>query len=166
MAKVDGNIPLINPAVYGNLKPEIKQTREKGKARSARETSFSEVLEDQLQETEALQDLPVSEEVLQRLLDDVHSSGDDLKKHPFPEEIKRYKQAVRNFLHYVVDNAYAAEEQISGINPVRRKTYTIIQVVDQKLEQLAAGILAGQIVQLNLLARIDEINGMLVDIFQ
>jgi uncharacterized protein YaaR (DUF327 family) len=40
----------------------------------------------------------------------------------------------------------------------------LIQVVDQKLEQLAAGILTGQASQLELLARVDEIAGLLVDL--
>jgi len=169
MAKIDtanGNIPIFNPAVYGNIKPEIKQTKDKGKVRSAREPTFDEILESELDEAIDPLDLPVSEEAIQRLLDGVHTAGDALKKRPFPEEIKRYKQAVRNFLNYVVDNAYSTEEQISGINPMRRKTYTIIQVVDQKLELLAAAILAGQSSQLDLLARVDEITGILVDLLQ
>ena len=165
MAKIDStNGTFLNPAAYGTARPEVKQAKDKNKVRNLRVTAFSQVLESELEGN--LLDLPVSQEALQRLLDGIHDAGDALKKRPFPDEIKRYKQAVKNFLHYVVDNAYAIEEQISGINPVRRKTYTVIQVVDQKLEQLAAGILAGQIAQLDLLARIDEITGILVDLLQ
>jgi uncharacterized protein YaaR (DUF327 family) len=39
-------------------------------------------------------------------------------------------------------------------------------VVDRKLEQLAAGILSGQIGQLKLLAGIEEITGILVDLLR
>lgn len=167
MAKIDfTNIPLLNPAAYESIKQETKSTKDKGKTKNIRETKFSQVMEDYLQETGEIPERSVSEETLQELLDDVHSAGDALKKRPFPEEIKTYKQAVRNFLRYVVDNAYAVEEQTSGINPVRRKTYTLIQVTDQKLERLAAGILAGQISQLELLSRVDEIAGILVDLLQ
>jgi uncharacterized protein YaaR (DUF327 family) len=38
--------------------------------------------------------------------------------------------------------------------------------VDRKLEQLAAGILAGQHSQMDILARVEEINGLLVDLLQ
>ena len=42
----------------------------------------------------------------------------------------------------------------------------MVQVVDKKLEQLAAGILAGQFTQMNILERVEEITGLLVDIMQ
>jgi len=42
----------------------------------------------------------------------------------------------------------------------------LIQVVDHKLEQLAAGILAGQRSRLEILARVEEINGLLVDLIR
>jgi uncharacterized protein YaaR (DUF327 family) len=45
-----------------------------------------------------------------------------------------------------------------------RTGFHLIQVVDRKLEQLAAGILAGQTSQLKLLARINEIAGLLIDL--
>jgi uncharacterized protein YaaR (DUF327 family) len=48
----------------------------------------------------------------------------------------------------------------------KRKVYHLIQVVDQKLETLASGILSGQLRQLEILARLDEITGLLVDLMQ
>jgi uncharacterized protein YaaR (DUF327 family) len=116
--------------------------------------------------------------VVQELLDAVRSTGDDLGQRPFPEEILRYKKAVRNFLHYVVQNGYELEEHIGVPNSQKpgykgslwepaaknAKGYHVIQVVDQKLEQLAAGILEGQVSQLELLSKLEEIKGLLVDL--
>jgi uncharacterized protein YaaR (DUF327 family) len=39
-------------------------------------------------------------------------------------------------------------------------------VVDQKLERLAAGIMAGQVTQLEILAKVDEITGILVNLLR
>jgi uncharacterized protein YaaR (DUF327 family) len=184
MAKIDfpgGLSSLFNPAAYTAVKTETKKANNKSSVRDTQRARFSKVLESTTQE--AMEALPVqsaSEEALQELLEDVHSSGDDLKNRPFPEEIKHYKQAVRNFLHYVVENGFALEDQSGipqylrpGFKGVRgsdeakyRKPFTMVQVVDQKLEQLAAGIMAGQTTQLELLARIDEIAGILVDLLQ
>jgi uncharacterized protein YaaR (DUF327 family) len=182
MAKVDfpeGAAPFLNPAAYTALKAEAKKTKNKAArggasgaarsgARGVQRPQFSRVLEDaeRTEETEALPDYPASEEALQELLDDVHSSGDELKRRPFPEEIKQYKRAVRNFLHHVVENGYAIEERTSGVNLKKRKKFTLVQVVDRKLESLAASILASQVSQIELLARIDEIAGLLVDLLQ
>jgi uncharacterized protein YaaR (DUF327 family) len=49
---------------------------------------------------------------------------------------------------------------------MKRKSHAGIMVVDRKLEQLAAGILSGQTSQLELLARIEEITGILIDLLQ
>jgi uncharacterized protein YaaR (DUF327 family) len=166
MAKVDfpeGNTPFFNPAAYARA--ETQKTKEKPAPRGAAKPRFAHILES-AQELEPPPDLPASEEAVQGLLDDVHSAGDDLKNRPFPEEIKRYKQAVRNFLHHVVENGYALEEHTSGAGLLKRKKFTLVQVVDRKLEQLAAGILSGQTLQLELLARIDEIAGLLVNLLQ
>ncbi|MDR2029835.1 MAG: DUF327 family protein [Treponema sp.] len=171
MAKVDfseGAAPFLNPAAYTALKAETKKTKDKASIRDLKRPRFSSVLKEaaQTEQAEALPDYPASEEALRELLDDVHSFGDELKRRPFPEEIKQYKRAVRNFLHYVVENGYTIEERTSGVNLKKRKKFTLVQVVDRKLESLAASILANQVSQIELLARIDEIAGLLVDLLQ
>lgn len=104
------------------------------------------------------------EKILEALLDDVHSSGDTLKNKPLPDNIIAYKNAVRAFIRYVVDRSYTVTETTSGGNILKRKKFTQIQVIDEKLEQLAAGILSNQKGQMALLERIEEINGLLVDL--
>jgi uncharacterized protein YaaR (DUF327 family) len=166
----DGKTSILNPAVYTNIQAETKKARDRSSVRNAKGLKFSKVLDStaarEAMAAEAPENFPASEEALQGLLDDVHSSGDALRDRPFPDEIIRYKQAVRNFLHYVVENGYTVEEQTSGGNILKRKKYTMVQVVDRKLEQLAAGIMAGQTSQLQLLSRIEEIAGLLVNLLQ
>jgi uncharacterized protein YaaR (DUF327 family) len=166
MAKVDfPENPFFNPALYAH-NTEAKKAGEKGKTKKTGNSLFTALLEKNIQETEAALELPPSEEAVKKLLDGVHSAGDALKSRPFPEEIREYKKAVRNFLHYVVENGYTVKEESSGVNILKRKRFTLVQVVDRKLEQLAAGILAGQNSQLEILARVEEINGLLVDLLQ
>lgn len=168
MAKVD--FPdsaglFFNPALYAH-NAEAKKPGEKGGVRKTRPL-FSALLEKSgLDAPEVPLELPPSEDALKELLDGVHGAGDSLKNRPFSEEIKQYKKAVRDFLHYIVKNGYTVEEQISGANLLKRKKFTLVQVVDRKLEQLAAGILAGQSSQIDILARVEEINGLLVDLLQ
>ncbi|GHV88051.1 hypothetical protein AGMMS50267_04110 [Spirochaetia bacterium] len=165
----DGKTPFLNPAAYTNIQAETKKAKDRASVRETRGPKFSKVLDSTVTRealTKAPESFPPSEEALQGLLDDVHSSGDALRGRPFPDEIIRYKQAVRNFLNYVVENGYTVEEQTSGGNILKRKKYTLVQVVDRKLEQLAAGIMAGQTSQLDLLSRIEEIAGLLVNLLQ
>jgi uncharacterized protein YaaR (DUF327 family) len=186
MTKIDfSDTVFLNPSAYNNVRSETKKKdsvkeRIQGKAPagSPQKPRFFDILEETVKEAGPLPDAPAPEASLQRLLDDVHSAGDALKNHPFPEEIKRYKQAVRDFIHYVVENGYALKKQTGVPNYLKpgfkgqrgsdaaknRNVFHLIQVVDQKLEQLAAGILAGQTSQIELLARVNEIAGLLVDL--
>ncbi|GHU29880.1 hypothetical protein FACS1894172_01930 [Spirochaetia bacterium] len=162
MATIDFSSPLLT-SFSANLNTNSKKSAPASKSRFFR---IFERAEESAAVSEAGADPPLSEDTIQNLLDEIHSAGDDLRNRPFPEEIRRYKQAVRNFLYKIVKNGYTTHRQISGINLAKRKRFTLVQVVDQKLEQLAAGIMAGQITQLNILARLEEIKGLLVDIFQ
>jgi len=110
-----------------------------------------------------LEGLP-PEKVLEALLDDVHSAGDVLKEKQLPDTIVAYKEAVRHFVRYIVSRTYDVSEKISGTNILKRKKFMQVQVIDEKLEQLAAGILSNQRSQMDLLGRIEEINGLLVDL--
>jgi uncharacterized protein YaaR (DUF327 family) len=169
MDKIDipgSNLPFFNPGAYTGARAEAKRSTG---PKPLKKTPFSRLLEGKgvgaAEETGALPDYPPSEEVLQELLDDVHSAGDALKQRPLGEEIKQYKQAVRHFLHYVVENGYGIKMENYLFNHEKRRKVQI-EVVDQKLEQLASGILSGQLGQVELLARLDEITGLLVDLMQ
>ncbi|MCL2833919.1 MAG: DUF327 family protein [Treponema sp.] len=176
MGRVDFNQGIenaLNPGT-GNLKSE-KGRAKKGGLREIRRDAFSKVLEHSILQTEDLGPLPpaeVSDEALENLLDTVRGAGDSLKRQPLPQQMLDYKKAVRNFLHYVVENSFEVE-QFQGI---KRKVYVRgekrwdakihhqIKVVDQKLEELASGILLKQINELDLKTRLEEITGLLVDL--
>lgn len=184
MAKVDGadNSLYMNPAVYSQIKQEKSETkRAKG---IPGDKSFSRVFDDLRGKTAEglgpLRHLPVTEETINNLMDDVRDAGDVLKSRPLPEEIMRYKQAVRNFINFVKENAYAIEHDEGILNKFkpqfkgRRNTpeaeewkgYTKIQVIDKKLESLAAMLLSSQMKQLELVSRLEEIRGLLIDLLQ
>lgn len=103
---------------------------------------------------------------LEEMLDEIHESGDRLKDSPSLANVMDYKQAVRNFMHHVVTAGLAAETREGArFNPLKKqKRFTIIKIIDEKLERLAAGILQNQRSRLDLLSSIDEINGLLVDL--
>jgi uncharacterized protein YaaR (DUF327 family) len=127
-----------------------------------------------------LRDLPVSEETINLLMDEVRSTGDTLRERPFPEDSVRYKKAVRNFMHFVVENCYSLDHE-TGIpkflkhgfkgqrgtpEAMKQTTYTKIQVIDKKLEDLAAMLLSSQMQQIEIASRLEEIRGLLVDLLQ
>jgi uncharacterized protein YaaR (DUF327 family) len=184
MAKID--FPdsagfLLNPAGQSPVKSEPKKNRSKP-VRGAQKTAFSTLLEAEKPPAALgpLPDLPVSGETLEQLMDDVRSAGDDLRNRPFSDEIIRYKRAVRNFMHYVVENGFQVRESMgvpkflkAGYRGGRgtpesqeRRVYIQVQVIDKKLEDMAASLLTSQLSQLELTARLEEITGLLIDLLQ
>jgi len=145
-----------------NRKPEAK--KETGKATAA----FRTVLDasEQAAFTHSVANEPFNEAELAELLELVHASGDALKKDATPDNIVKYKKAVRDFIHLVVERSYELSENTSGRNILKRKKYTSIAVIDEKLERLAADIMMAQRDKLDILARLDEIYGLLVDLLR
>jgi uncharacterized protein YaaR (DUF327 family) len=146
------------------------KAREKERAGRAGKSFFSGILrKKEAEETPELDEIAESiadlsrEEAIGVLLSGVREAGRDLKDRPFPEEIKRYKKRVRAFMQFVVKNTYDVD---ASVNRLKQRKRVQITVVDQKLERMAAEILTGQLAQLNLLARIEEINGLLVDMLK
>jgi len=101
---------------------------------------------------------------IEDLLDAVFDAGEKLKKGHRMETVKAYRHQVREFIKFAVEHSFAVEEKTSGANILRRKRFTIVKVIDQKLESLAVSVLSAQKDQLAILAQIDEINGMLVNL--
>jgi uncharacterized protein YaaR (DUF327 family) len=185
MAVIDGDIPSVymTPAPYSRAQDSKKpeDTKRGGKTR------FSSIFDDirtkgaeDFGPLGPLADLPVSEETLNVLMDEGRSAGDTLRDRPFPEEILRYKKAVRDFMHYIVENCYSLEHE-AGIQKFerpgykgplwtdeakKRKAYTKVQVIDKKLEDMAAMLLSGQKQQLEIAARLEEIKGLLIDLLE
>jgi len=179
MAKVDGDLSLfMTPAAYSNLKNEKKTESTK----RSEKTRFLNIFESAKNKTEAgglgpLPNMPVSDDTVNILMDEVRSAGDSLRDRPFPEEILHYKKAVRNFMHYIVENTYTLKQEDGiqnylkeGYSGSRGKfdvtTYTKIQVIDKKMEDLAAMLLSSQRQQIELASRLEEIRGLLIDLLE
>jgi len=155
------------------MKAETKKARAKNESKGVYRSLFSELLEKSApSELGPVRRYRASEEALASLMDEVHSAGSNLIERPFHDEILKYKRAVRNFINYVVEHGYEVEtvtgakikKEIKGETSWPSKIYYQVQVVDKKLEELAAAILSGQTTQLQRVSKLDEITGLLVDL--
>lgn len=148
----------------------LRNDREKKKVdkKSARRLTFSSVFSTSHDESEIGEGASLSDAVgtegLEALLDGVHECGERVKENATLRAVQDYKAAVRGFLAYVIKHTLALEQKESGASILKRKRFTLIKVIDQKLERFAAEILQNQREQLEILKRIDEINGLLVDL--
>ncbi len=148
---------------------EKQKLRNKKKSQKTVFRSLFSSLETEQQDIEAFAALNVEEQklIIEEILDEVHETGEKLKKNPTIELIKRYKRAVKAFLRYIIDHSMSVEKtQLSRFKVLRtngQKELTLITIIDEKLEKLAAGIFQNQKKQFELLSKVDEIYGLLVD---
>lgn len=100
------------------------------------------------------------------LLDSIHAVGAELKRNPTLTNLKEYRQLVQRFMNQVVAGAYGLEHSESGAAILKRKRFSLVSLVNRKLDRLAAGLVQTQQPQLELLEQIEEIYGLLVDLTQ
>jgi uncharacterized protein YaaR (DUF327 family) len=145
------------------------EKKKKEKLSPAKKKEFSQFLHP-VKDIKTVDFLPHEEEgeheTLERMLDDIYKEGDTLKKAPTFARIKSYRGCVKRFLQYITKHMLQVEEKVSGINILKRKRFTLITIIDQKLENLAAEVLSNQSEQLSILKKVDEINGLLVDLIR
>ncbi|HAK46303.1 MAG TPA: DUF327 domain-containing protein [Spirochaeta sp.] len=160
----------------GSLDPGNRYKKSSNNKKSVRKNEsspavFESIVESETLTANAVQGIDSFDEDsdLEDLLDDVHQWGEKLVKFPSIKSVEAYKNSVRNFIHYVLQQAIKVESiegaKFNRFKPSnKQKRYTLISVIDDKLDKLAAGILMNQGKQLDLLAKVEEINGLLVDL--
>ncbi len=178
MAGAPGSVDSSSP-FFASIAGQAALRATGGKAEDARKKdragvrSFSRLVSGEIDRSEETGTLAVPErlvglppeKILETLLDEVNSAGDRLKERQTPDAIIAYKDSVRSFVRYVVEQAFEVSEKTSSVRiRARTKKFTQVRIIDEKLEQLAAGILSNQKDHLALLGRIEEINGLLVDL--
>lgn len=147
------------------------QLKKNEKAGKTPKTMFSQLLKEAEEEKEPplvnLSDVEnlSFDNALEVLQDTLMTAADELKQHPVPESIEAYKKAVGNFIAFVSKNAYSlsakARAQKNGVKPP--PLYTI-EVINSKLDRLASDILFNQKREISLVARVDEITGLVVNL--
>ncbi|MFZ7102172.1 MAG: YaaR family protein [Peptococcaceae bacterium] len=105
------------------------------------------------------------EKDLQLLMEEVDKRAKILAKSCTLKDLKNYKRAVKNFLKKTMGEAYEAQDQSSWDRFGRQKLYVLVKKVNENLEDLSRQLLNEQKDTLSILKKIDEIRGLLVDMY-
>lgn len=105
------------------------------------------------------------EELIVKMQDEVYATGDALVDMISMENILAYKKAIKNFVEYILEKAYDVENIITGgRDPSKKKAWTIVKVINTKLDKLISDLMYNQLKKIDVLERIDEIKGLIVDL--
>lgn len=116
-------------------------------------TLISKISEQQLQER------------LSGLMADIVTSGEKIKKHMDIRDMRNYRSLVKSFLNEVVNRSHGFSRENFLDRRGRHRVYGIIRLIDQNLDELAQQLIADEKDALAILNMVDEIRGLLLDIF-
>jgi uncharacterized protein YaaR (DUF327 family) len=93
----------------------------------------------------------------------IDEQGRRLAKRADIKEFEKYRALIKQFLDEVVSNGYAFNKDSTSPSRGRYRTLATVKTVNDKLDDLARIVLAGQADNLELLRRMGEIRGLLLD---
>lgn len=103
-----------------------------------------------------------SKEEVENYLGQIKEIGKDISNTKGYSHVIRYKQAIQKYLKSVVDYTYEIDKKDSFWSSNYFRT---VKVVDEKLENLTKSVLEEEKGNIDILSQIDEINGLLIDLY-
>lgn len=134
----------------------ISITGRQGK-RNTDATSFASALKNQ--------ENRMTEEHVTRLLREIEVQGQRLSKSLTVRDLHLYKNLVKRFMEEAVKYGVALDERRGSGRRGRGRIYKIITEVDKKLLDLTDAILQQEKSTIDILNRIGEIRGMLINLY-
>jgi len=104
-------------------------------------------------------------ERLDSLLDYVDQYGDKLKETMDKKDLQAYKAQVKEFLQIIQKEFARTKQSFSWDNQGNLKTYMIIEKINHEMEMLQEEFIQDQADVLEVVRRIDEIRGLLLDLY-
>lgn len=110
----------------------------------------------------------IEESELQSKLDgmikDITAQGEKIAKHMDIKDMKQYREMVKGFMNEIVTHSHKFSRENFLDKRGRHRVYGIVKLVDKNLDELAKELLNDEKSHLNILGRIDEIRGLLLDL--
>ena len=111
----------------------------------------------------------IGEAELQQKLSDLMSQitieGEKLAKRRDVKDMKHYRGLVKEFLNEIVSRSHSFSRENFLDRRGRHRVYGIIRLVDENLDQLAQELMKDEKDNMEILNKIGEIRGLLLDIF-
>lgn len=162
-------------AAQAAAQQQAQQAKQQEKANRTQKAGFASHLKRQQEEIAlANEGLPpeiagmAEEDAIVFLKDAVDIAGDELKAEQSLEAIERYRKKMSQLLRYITRNNF--EVLKIPRRGWRRKTgkaadpFVQVQLINQKIDHLTTDLLYNHAKNLNMLARVEEINGMIIDL--
>ena len=102
---------------------------------------------------------------LMGMMEEITMQGDKIKKKMDIRDMKHYRSLIKDFMNEIVNRSHEFSRENFLDRRGRHRVYGIIRRVDEALDELAQELVKEEQDALSILGRIDEIRGLLLDIF-
>ena len=116
---------------------------------------------DSLKDSDAQRRKQVCDNILQQ----IDRVSEELKKKPSPDGVKRYRRLISDFVKEALDQSYEIHEERHWDRDGNRKNLVLVKQINHAVEELMDSVMSQEKKQIDLVARLDEIRGMLVDLY-
>jgi uncharacterized protein YaaR (DUF327 family) len=102
---------------------------------------------------------------LNGIMEEIIEQGKRISKHMDVTDMKRYRELIRSFMNEIVNRSHKFSRENFLDRRGRHRVYGIIRLVDENLDKLAEELIKDEKDGIAILGHIDEIRGLLLDIF-
>ncbi|MGL5353768.1 MAG: YaaR family protein [Clostridium sp.] len=104
-----------------------------------------------------------SEEQLKKMIEDINKRGNRLVVTKTYGDVIAYKKMIKEYLQSILKFMYDTKKDVSFW---QTQYFVTIDTIDEKLQELTESLLSEERENLNVAATIDEIQGLIVDIYR
>lgn len=101
---------------------------------------------------------------LSSLMDDITAQGEKIAKHMDIRDMRRYRELVKGFMNEIVNRSHEFSRENFLDRRGRHRVYGIVKLVDKNLDDLAGELLKDEKDHIAVLEKVNEIQGLLLDI--
>lgn len=103
------------------------------------------------------------EERLKEMLKDIENLGKKLASTRSIEDAKKYRLKIQEYLSFVIKNIYILRKEPG---PFNYGVHVRIEVINKKLDELTKKVIQNQQENIAIATNIEEIRGLLVDVYK
>ncbi len=145
------------------IKEKIKSFKKPKTSKSSRVSIQQSPFYDRLLEVTEIKEVHLE---LDKLIEQIDEVGKRFAKKPDIQNLQEYKSLIKAFLDTVIQKMFKIKEKTGPRSWVKQKVLITVEKINKKLEQLTKFILEKENENINLLATLDEIRGLLIDLYK
>ena len=103
-------------------------------------------------------------ERLNLMMEEIVMQGDKIVKRMDVRDMRRYRTLIKDFMNEIVNRSHKFSRENFLDRRGRHRVFGIIRLVVEKLDELAQALVSEECDKIAILAKVDEIRGLLLDI--